>query len=314
VGGSGGGGRCHPTATTLDDLLRGADQVADRQVYDAEVNRLLNHALAEFNDRDVDGDRDRLAGILDALDALDAEEDEAIVLRFGGSVRKHTFVDGLSDVDVLAIVNEDRLGDRSPQDVLAVFAARLRNRLSGVEVEAGTLAITVRYPDRREIQVLPALSTSTGVRIASVDGDGWSRVVRPAVFARKLTEVNQALGNRVVPAIKLFKGIAAALPGTTKLTGYHAESLAIEAFTGYDGPLTPKAMVHHLFRSSAERVLRPIRDRTGQSLHVDDRLGKQGSYARRQLSARLDRIAKRIEAADRRGDVDAWHAMLGEEE
>jgi hypothetical protein len=195
-----------------------------------------------------------------------------------------------------------------------MFASRLGERLPGVEVEPGTLAVTVRYPDSREIQVLPALATKTGLRIANADGEGWSNVVRPDAFARKLTAVNRENGSRVVPMIKLFKGIIEiALPATVKPTGYHAESLAIEAFATYDGPLNSKAMLRHLCRTAVERVRTPIADRTGQSLHVDDYLGAANSRARSVLAARLDRLAKRIEDADRRGDAEAWRSLLGGE-
>jgi hypothetical protein len=311
MGGSGGGRSYSSSTVTVDDLLRNAHQQVDQRRYDAEVNELLQDALQGFNERDAEDDRERLDAI---LDALCGEGDEAITLRFGGSVRKHTYVDGFSDVDVIAVLNGSELAHLSPQEVLSTFASRLRQRLLGVEVDAGTLAVTVRYPDGREIQVLPTLPTKTGLRIANADGQGWSNLVRPDGFARKLTAINRANGNRVVPVIKLFKGIVeTALPAMMKLTGYHAESLAIEAFATYDGPLTSKAMLRHLCRTAVERVRTPIADRTGQSLHVDDYLGGPNNQARRDLATRLDRLAKRIEDADRRGDAEAWRSMLGGE-
>jgi hypothetical protein len=309
MGGSGGGRSYSSSTMTIGDRLEQANQRVDRQRYDSEVNELLQDALQGLNERDAEDDRDRLDAI---LGAICGGGDETISLRFGGSVRKHTYVDGFSDVDVIAVLNSSELADLSPQEVLRTFASRLRERLPGVEVEPGTLAVTVRYPDGREIQVLPALSTKTGLRIANTDGRGWSDVVRPDAFARKLTAVNQANGNRVVPVIKQFKGIVeTALPATVKLTGYHAESLAIEAFAAYDGPLTSKAMLRHLCRTAVESVITPIADRTGQSLHVDDYLGAANSQARRDLATRLDRLAKRIEDADRRGDAEAWRSLLG---
>jgi hypothetical protein len=311
MGGSGGGWSYSASTVTVGELLRKAHQQIDQQRYDAEVNELLQDALHGFNERDTELDRERLDAI---LDALCGEGDETIALRYGGSVRKHTYVDGFSDVDVLAVLNGGEFADLSPRELLRTFASRLRERLSNVGVEPGTLAVTVRYPDGREIQVLPALSTKTGLRIANADGEGWSNVVRPDAFARKLTAVNRANGNRVVPVIKLFKGILeTALPATMNLTGYHAESLAIEAFATYDGPLTSKAMLRYLCRTAVERVRTPIADRTGQSLHVDDYLSVSNSQARRDLATRLDRLAKRIEDADRRGDAEAWRSLLGGE-
>lgn len=308
MGGSGGGSyRSHEI--TVDDLLKGANRTIDGQAYDSEVNDLLQEALREFNDRDTAADRERLDTV---LDAIRNDSDDTVDLRFGGSVRKHTYVDGLSDVDVLAVLGRGDLAGKPPAEILGELASRLRSRISGAEVTVGTLAVTIRYPDGRELQVLPALSTATGVRIPSADGQRWSNVVRPGAFARKLTDVNRANGGRVVPVIKLFKATLETLRPPIDVSGYHAESLAIEAFENYDGPRTYKAMLHHLCRASIDRVGTPIKDRTGQSLHVDDYLGAADSQSRRDLSARLGRLLKRIEVADRSADVGAWSALLGE--
>lgn len=306
----GSGGYSSPSGSTVAQRLAAARASSDENDYDVEVNRLLQDALQEFNDRDAAADRVRL----DAITAAIGEEgDDALTLRFGGSVSKHTHVDGLSDVDVLAVLNGSELAGNSPAEVIEHFATRLRGRLSGAQVDVGNLAVTIRYPDGREIQVLPALATKGGLRIARPDGDGWSPVVRPDAFARKLTAVNQANGDRVVPVIKLFKAMAEqVLPANSRLSGYHAESLAIEAFERYDGPLTPKVMLRHLAGVAVDRVLDPIRDATGQSLHVDEHLGGAGSPARRDLSIRLGRLAKRIDDAERRMDADAWNGMIGE--
>ena len=60
-------------------------------------------------------------------------------------------------------------------------------------MSAGNLAVTVNYADGAEIQVLPAIRRSNGgIRIANPGGAGWSNVVQPENFARKLVEVNNA--------------------------------------------------------------------------------------------------------------------------
>ena len=310
MGGS-GGGSYRSRDITVDDLITGANRAIDGQAYDAEVNDLLGQALQGFNDRDTVRDRERLDEV---LEAVRNDGDDTVDLRFGGSVRKHTYVDGLSDVDVLAVIGRGDLAGKPPPKILGELATRLRSRIAGAEVTVGTLAVTVRYPDGRELQVLPALSTATGVRITGADGQRWSNVVRPDSFAQKLTAVNRANGGRVVPVIKLFKATLETLRPPIDVSGYHAESLAIAAFEKYDGPRTYKAMLHHLCRTSIDRVGTPIKDRTGQSLHVDDYLGAPGSHPRRELSARLGRLLKRIEAADRSANVGAWAELLGEED
>lgn len=220
-------------------------------------------------------------------------------------------MDGLSDVDILAILNGSELRSLSAQEVIETFATRLRQRLPGAKVTPGKLAVTIHYSDGTELQVLPALRSATGLRIARSLGEGWSNVVRPDAFAKKLTALNTIHGGKLVPTIKLFKALVGAnSPAGMKLSGYHAESLSIETLENYSGRLTPKDMLQHLCLGAARIVHAPIQDRTGQSLHVDDYLGPAGSLQRRALSAQLNRLAHRIGLADRERDAAVWRDLF----
>ena len=77
----------------------------------------------------------------------------------------------------------------------------------------------------------------------------------------------------MVPVIKLVKAVADCFitRPSRKISGYHIESLAIDAFEDYQGPLDPKAMLAHLLGHSIHAVTRPIIDSTGQSTTLDDR-------------------------------------------
>ena len=106
---------------------------------------------------------------------------------FGGSVQKGTYVTGLSDVDVLPIVNESSLVNQSPSDFIGYVQDTIQRRLRNNSVAAGKLAVTVDYADGTEIQMLPAIRTKTdGVRIAEPGSTQWSNVVHPERFAEKL--------------------------------------------------------------------------------------------------------------------------------
>lgn len=310
MGGSGGGWAPQPPTGGGAGLDTTVLRAASASAYDAEANGCLQELLADGNRRDVDAIRRRLETL---QQAIERDIEGTTTTLFGGSVRKHTYVDGLSDVDVLIVINASELANASPAQVLAYFAKRISERLgsSGVKVEAGTLAVTVRYADGTEIQVLPALRTATGIRIASPQG-GWSPVVRPQEFAKKLTAVNQAQSGRVVPVIKLFKSLQTQLPLNNQLTGYHIESLAIEAFRGYAGRRTLKDMLHHLVAYASQGVQRPILDRTGQSLHVDDYLGAAGSTDRQRVAGALTRLVGKLKAAEQRGSVDDLKSAFGE--
>ena len=155
---------------------------------------------------------------------------------YGGSFRRRTYVNGLSDVDVLLVVNESSLVNQPPARVIEYVRETVQARLRQNDVRAGNLAVTVNYADETDIQMLPAIRTSSGgIRIAEPGSTRWSNVVQPENFARKLAEVNQARNGRVVPVIKLAKTIADYFINRQdwKISGFHMESLATDAFGNY---------------------------------------------------------------------------------
>jgi hypothetical protein len=289
-------------------LVERAGGGAERAAYEAQVAAVLEEAVSEYSDRDAEAIRRHVETL---KKAIESDVGGTVDLLFGGSTQKQTYVNGLSDVDLLARIDDPALVDRSAQEALRRFAARIQRRLPNTEVTPGRLAVTVRYSDGHELQVLPALRTGSGVRIPSSSGEGWSNVIRPEAFARKLTEVNRNCGGRVVPTIKLFKGAQESLPEAAHLSGYHAESLAVQAFEGYEGRRVYKDMLVHLLRSAAEGVRTPIRDRTGQSIHVDDYMGAADSEARQRASSFIGRLARRLEIADRERRNGEWEKIFG---
>jgi hypothetical protein len=263
------------------------------QESNAKVNGELAELLKEFNNRDVALTRTRLEEIEEALSDVAVDVDR---LLFGGSVAKHTYVDGLSDVDALIVVDAPNV---QPNDLLQRFRRYLSSRLSTdvEEVSAGNLAVTIKYRDGSEIQVLPAVERNGRTSIASADGSTW-RTIRPHKFAEKLTQVNGRNGGAVIPAIKLTKALLnSALPEAQRLGGYHVEAIAVDAFKAYNGRRDYASMLRALVRHAAVAVRRPTGDITGQSVHVDDYLGKANSSDRAALSAAIGRIADRLDGA-----------------
>ena len=313
MGGSGGSGYIPRSSSAgVDRLVQQAGGRIDESSYNVQVNDLLREALKEINQRDPQKTWEYINALKEAInEGIEGTVD----LAFGGSVRKHTYVNGLSDVDLLVQVNNTSLAQSSPQEALRHFEAQIKTALSnvaGIEVSSGNLAVTVSYPDGTQLQLLPAIRTASGFRIiSSSNPDQWSNVVRPSAFARKLTDVNQANSGRVVPIIKLFKGLIN--DRKIKLSGYHAESLAIKAFEDYQGSTSHKEMLLHMCRAATNFVKSPIADRTGQSLHVDDYLGAANSQQRRQVSESLSRLTQQIETADAQRSIARWQEWLGDE-
>ena len=305
--GGGGGRSVHRISLPeLQSLVAHSQADTQRAAYNSDVNKLLGELLTAFNDRDVRTINRHVQAIEEAL----GEGIGTVDLVFGGSVSKHTYVDGLSDIDLLVRVNDTALEDRSPDAVKRYLAQWLRDHLPNAEVTTGTLSVKIGFPDGHEMQILPALQSESGIRIPASDGSGWSRVVRPESFAKKLTDVNQSCGGKVVPVIKLFKAIQVSVPENARLSGYHVESIAIEAFDGYRGDSSYKSMFHYMCRVAIERLEAPMKDQTGQSRHVDDYLGSRGSQARQRATAFLERILKRIEAADGSLRVRDWERLF----
>ena len=153
---------------------------------------------------------------------------------------------------------------------------------------------------------MPAIRTKAGVRIADPGASGWSDVLYPERFARKLTQVNQANDGQVIRAIKLVKGLAAHVIRSDRdnISGYHMESLAIEAFRNYQGPNDLKNMVRRFTEFSSQAVLTPIIDPTGQSRHVDEYMGSAGSVRRQRASESFNGMLRRFDSCKTREDLD----------
>lgn len=118
----------------------------------------------------------------------------------------------------------------------------------------------------------------------------------------------------IIPTIKLAKAINGTLPEQQRLSGYHMESLAIAAFRNYGETKTTAAMLPTFFEKAKDLVLTPIRDNTGQSVHVDDYLGPANSEARVNTSHILGRLAKRMRNATAAGSKSQWRALFGFDE
>jgi SMODS domain-containing protein len=310
--GGGGGSWGWKSPADIAKEVREAEKNTENLEFQTGLSGLLTELLSRFNDRDVALIEHRLTEIIDALEQV---LDDNITLTFGGSVAKHTYVDGLSDVDCLLMLNGTGLENNGPNAALSLLEKTLREQLNGkAEVSTGQLAVTVRYGDDTEIQLLPAIKSDKGLKIpSSSDPAKWSGI-DPTKFQAGLTKYNQYCNNKLVPTIKLAKAIISQLPDAQQLSGYHIESLAIDAFKGYQGTKTSAAMLPHFFEHAKNRVLKSMTDSTGQSVHVDDYMGANQSQKRQNASHLLGRIEKRMRNATASGSMPQWKSMFGDEQ
>lgn len=281
----------------------------EKAEFEADINDKLKELLSGYNEKDAEQINERLQEISDILsDYLES----SINIQRAGSWSKHTYVDGLSDVDCLFILNTAKFSGESPQQLLDELKKILQEKLNtGVLVDRGNLSLKITYRDGPELQILPALKNEKGVRIPSGDGDGWSKMVNPEIFAQKLTDINQQSNGNVIPVIKLAKGAMSEAGIEPKIKGYHTEALAVEIFQRYEGNRTKKAMLEYFFEQAAEIIKKPIREISGQSFYVDDYLGPTGSSERQTISKKLESIHDKMSKANSNNSSDVWFEGIG---
>ena len=271
-----------------------------------ELQKILDDKLSQYNRRDLDLMNERREEILSVLEDL---LETSWNLSYGGSVEKHTYVDGLSDVDALLIMKDGNAENLASDVVRDQIASYLESNLSDVKVSAGKIAVTVTYDDGMEVQLIPSVKSGNGFKVPSWTGDGWSKI-NPQAFKRALTSRNQECNGSLVPTIKLAKAIVATWPKSVQLSGYHVESLAIGAFKGYSGPKTVEKMLPYFFGKAATAVKSTIRDKTGQSVNVDTYMGKNGSAERQKASHWLSQTARKMSQASVQGSTIQWNELF----
>ena len=273
-----------------------------------DFNRRCEELLARYSDRNNLDIRRHIESLCATL----RREGNVVQAIYGGSVSRGTDVNGISDVDILLVVNQSSLTSQPPSRVISYVKETLERQLSCNPIRAGNLAVTVEYADKTEIQILPAIRRGTeGFRIARPGSNQWSGTVLPNRFAEKLMEVNQRNGSRVLPTIKLAKAIADCYvrKPSRKISGYHMEALAIKAFENYHGPQDPKSMLVHLFGNSITDVMTPIRDTTGQSTAVDEYMGGEGSRLRKGAATHFGQMRGNINSCRNASDFDSLFCL-----
>jgi tRNA nucleotidyltransferase (CCA-adding enzyme) len=172
MGGSGGGYfRGSGDPSELARRLRDTEAQTRDEGYETDVNQQLGEFLKDFNARDVAGTREILD---DVKKELGGEIGGTVDLVYGGSVSRHTYLEGLSDTDALVIIDPDDVGRKSPQRLKDRFAQRLRELYGEQNVKVGDLAVTVTVRGK-EVQLLPAMRDGDGFRIAAPGGEATNR-------------------------------------------------------------------------------------------------------------------------------------------
>src|SRR5216683_6124994 len=118
AGGGGGGERYFPSRPDrLQGLIKKTLEETEQKSLEVDVNDYLQQLLAKMNDRNPE----KVQQYINELAKILGENQEIDRFLFGGSVAKHTFVDGLSDIDALVILDRRDLEGKTPSEVLHTF-------------------------------------------------------------------------------------------------------------------------------------------------------------------------------------------------
>src|SRR5712692_5584397 len=140
----GSGGRDFSIGRKQEEVkldLRKEEERTHDQAFDTQIAERLGELLGDANRRDTNA----IGAAIDEIkNALGADIEGTVDPILGGSIRKRTYVDGISDIDTLVILRDPKLKSLSPQQVLTYFEQKAREELSGWEISRGNLAITLR--------------------------------------------------------------------------------------------------------------------------------------------------------------------------
>ena len=274
------------------ELLNDAEKDTESRHSATAVEDYLSEKLKEINDLDYEAINAHRDSIENAL----GKEFEIERMSFAGSHGRRTDVDEFSDIDLLATFRSKSDLPNSSDEAIAVLAKRLRERFPRTSIETGDMAVTVKFKDGLEVQVLPAYRMGSSIRIPDVNSAGW-KSSNPTVHARKLRETNENCGRQVHSAIKLAKQLFDR--NRMGLKSYHVENMALKAFEHFSGPFSNRNMLRHLINRSKSLVHQRMADRAGQTADVSDYLTRND---RIQISKKL----ARLEATLKSDSLDNW--------
>lgn len=287
-GGSGyGGGRRGGGGSNTAAAARARDQT-NRSEAKVQEEQALREILARTQRPDDTKVREQARA---AAKELNRESpDLRAIPTLGGSGAKGTYVEGISDHDIVVRVSPEDSG-KGPREILHSLAAKLKRLHPNADVMIGRMAVTVKEGGR-ELQYVPAKRDGRYIRLPIPGQDTWGNQAQPRKFVNKLNRTDARLDGGVKEAIRAFR-IAQEkyLKPEERLDGYHVESIALLAFRSYPTGRSRAQMAEDMTRAAASLVRKPIKDRTGQSLHVDEKLGEPNSAARQQASHALRSLA-----------------------
>jgi|LAHU01.1.fsa_nt_gb predicted nucleotidyltransferase len=271
------------------------------------INQFLEEMLkdARISDEKVQNIKNRIDEIKNKLEKCDVEIED---ISWEGSYSKKTYVEGLSDIDLLVCLGTYsettfEYKDNS-RNALRRLAKIIHERYPKTSTEIGKMAVTVTFSDGIELQFLPAFKYHTGYKIPDPSGDGWI-VSYPRRFKQELIERNKSLSWKLKPTIRLIKNLFE--KNDINISSYHLENLALTSLENYNGTNNYVDIITHILSKSKVKIFYKMPDISEQSTYVDDYLGNSHSEKRGDISKKISKIENSLKTLE----YSKWEDLFG---
>lgn len=197
-----------------------------------------------------------------------------------GSLWKHTFAFGVSDIDVLCSVNSSEL---SPHHVVSRLASAFSSTSSIIKHQTH---VTLPSPFGVTIDIVPVMVVSGEIVLIHSSGDRWVRA-RPELFATVLHHANLSSRNTLKPSIRVLKSLLSRCSFAPLLKGHHIEAICMHASSEFAGNFKVTTLLEFILSQLPRLAGLHLVDTSGQLRFIDDYLGASDSNERRRLSTYL---------------------------
>lgn len=223
------------------------------------------------------------------LDRINQDLNRALYAPFrielAGSVEKNTFNEGISDIDLRAVTTNSALLDYSPKIAKKLILKQIRSIDEVKNPRVGHQAVTLTKGGH-EYQIIPVIRHDGKTYIPSERGTYW-KTVDIEVFNRSLNSLNRKTEGRFCEAVRFVKILSNTyIPKRYQLSGYHIESIAMEAISQHCHPLNRTDMIERILGNIPSRVKRYSWDITRESKAIDRDLGSNYSTERKDVAKR----------------------------
>ena len=210
-------------------------------------------------------------------------------IELAGSVEKNTFNEGISDIDLRAVTTNSALLDYSPKVAKRLIMKQIRSIDEVKNPRVGHQAVTL-IKGGHEYQIIPVIRHNGKTYIPSERGTYWKTVDIEA-FNHSLHSLNRKTNGHFCEAVRFVKILSDRyVPKRNQLSGYHIESIAMEAIGNCSPTMGRTDMVEKILRYIPSRVKSYSWDITRETKAIDHDLGSNYSAERKDAAKRYHRL------------------------